>query len=118
MSTIPDDVSTGPGVSGGTGVMATDSTQARYACLAERLGEAEGPVTPEMIKVALASRDSPDNPVSRRVEPDQTNVIGYTAGAMVYVLDGQPRMELADGSPCSTDLPFDFAGDSMDEAVE
>ena len=90
------------------GVMASANTLARYDCLTRRIGQ--GRVTPETIKAALASRDDAQHPVSRRVEPGQANVIGFTAGAMVYVLENPPHMEMAAGPPCSTDwMPFRFA---------
>jgi hypothetical protein len=102
-----DDVATGA-TAPDEGAMAPVNSQARYACLTRRIGAA-AEVTPELIKAALASRDDPANPVSRRVDPANPNVIGFTAGAMVYTLDQDPRMELAAGPPCSTGfLPFRF----------
>lgn len=90
------------------GAMASANTLARYDCLTRRIGQ--GRVTPEIIKATLASHDDAEHPVSRTVAPGQTNVIGFTAGAMVYVLENPPHMELAAGPPCSTDfLPFGFA---------
>jgi isopenicillin-N N-acyltransferase like protein len=90
------------------GAMASANTLARYDCLTRRIGE--GRVTAETIKAALASRDDAEHPVSRTVAPGQSNVIGFTAGAMVYVLENPPHMELAAGPPCSTEfLPFGFA---------
>ena len=106
---VNEDAATGQASPGSAGVMASENTRARYACLTERIGEAQAPVTPEVIKATLSSRDHPDHPVSRRVEPGNPNVIGYTAGAMIYVLGETPHMELAAGPPCSTDfLPFGF----------
>ena len=90
------------------GAMASANTLARYDCLTRRIGS--GRITPEIIKATLASRDDADHPVSRTVAPGQVNVIGFTAGAMVYVMENPPRMELAAGPPCSTDfLPFAFS---------
>jgi len=83
------------------GVMASDNTVERYACLSRRIGS--GRVTEESIKATLASRDHPHHPVSRRVEPGAEHVIGFTAGGMIYVLESPPRLELAAGPPCSTE---------------
>lgn len=113
-----DEAASGAGTAAGEGAMASENSRARYACLTRRIGGAEE-VTPELIKATLASRDDPDNPVSRRVDPDKPNVIGFTAGAMIYTLDDDPRMELAAGPPCSTEfLPFRFETAVARDAAE
>jgi isopenicillin-N N-acyltransferase-like protein len=99
---VNDDLTRGSGLPEAAGAMAAENTHARYACLTRRIGAIQAPVTLEVIKATLRSRDDSSHPVSRRLEPDNPNAIGYTAGAMVYILDETPRMELAAGPPCST----------------
>ena len=113
---VNDDLTCGSGLPENAGAMAAANTRARYDCLTRRIGETNSPITLDVVKATLRSRDDENHPVSRRIEPGNPNVIGYTTGAMVYILDETPRMELAAGPPCSTEF-MSFALEPA-EAVE
>ena len=87
------------------------NSEARLTSICGRLGDLSRLVTLNDIKAALAAHDDPDNPVSRRVDPNNiSNSIGYTAGASIYELDNPPRLHLAAGPPCETDFEcFEFS---------
>ena len=53
---------------------------------------------------ALASEEDPANPVARRLDPSKPNIIGYTAGTVIYELSDQPVLHFAAGPPSVT--PF------------
>lgn len=84
------------------GVMASENTLERYACLDRRIGAPGARIDEATIKATLASRDHAEHPVSRRIVAGRENAIGFTAGGMIYVLECPPRLELAAGPPCST----------------
>jgi hypothetical protein len=88
------------------------NSSARLKSISDRLGDTSRLMTIEDIKAALSAHDDPDNPVSRRINPDNIgNSIGYTAGSSIYELAGKPRLHLASGPPCETEFKiFDFKG--------
>ena len=81
----------------------TKNSEARLASIADRLGDTSRTVTLDDTKAALAAHDDPDNPVSRRIIPENAgDSIGYTAGSSIYELSDVPQLHLAAGPPCET----------------
>lgn len=80
------------------------NSRARYQSVYQRLGWPDAAVSLADAKAALSAHDDPEHPVSRTYEPaDLANLIGFTAGSVVYELDGEcPVLHLASGPPCST----------------
>ena len=81
------------------------NSTARLTSICDRLGDTSRLMTLEDVKAALSAHDDPDNPVSRRINPDNIgNTIGYTAGACIYELGTIPKLHLASGPPCETEF--------------
>jgi len=82
------------------------NSQARMQSMENRLGDTHKTMGLEDIKAALSAHDDPQNPVSRQLNKEnQTNTIGYTAGASIYEFSASPILHLAAGPACET--PFE-----------
>ena len=78
---------------------------ARLESISERLSDSDHAITIADIKAALGAHDDPSNPVSRRINPENSNSsIGYTAGSSIYELGVKPRLHFAAGPPCETEF--------------
>lgn len=86
-----------------------ENTQARFDSISSRLG-GDVPITLNNIKAALSAHDDENNPVSRKLIPENTGCsIGYTAGSSIYECSENPRLHLASGPPCETEYRiFEF----------
>ena len=81
------------------------NSQARMQSMENRLGDTHKTMGLEDIKAALSAHDDPQNPVSRQLNKEnQTNTIGYTAGASIYEFSASPILHLAAGPACETPL--------------
>ena len=79
------------------------------------MGEA---VDIDAIKDLLASRDDPDYPISRTKPAAGGDVMGYTAGSVIYVLGRRSYLEVAAGPPSETTYRrVDFASEYPSRAV-
>lgn len=79
------------------------NSHSRYSSIAGRLVHNSDTVSLEKIKAALCAKDDPFYPVSLEFKPlTEYNVIGFTAGSMIYELNGSPKLHLASGPPSIT----------------
>lgn len=80
------------------------NSRARYASIHNRLGRPGTAVSVDTAKAALSAHDDAEYPVSVTGDPnDPSNLIGFTAGSVIYELDAErPVLHLASGPPCST----------------
>ena len=103
----------------GAGAMAPTNSEIRYEGLTRRIAAPGARITEAVIKETLCSRDDPRHPISRAADPDDPNLVGFTAGAMIYnTLADDPKVELAAGPPHETDfMTFRFAAAAAQEAA-
>jgi predicted choloylglycine hydrolase len=80
------------------------NSRARYVSIHDRLGRPGMTVSVDRAKAALSAHDDAEYPVSVSGDPkDPSNLIGFTAGSVIYELDTErPVLHLAPGPPCST----------------
>lgn len=91
-----------------------ENSVARYACLGQRLGSAQAPVTSDDIKATLSSHDDIEHPVSKVAVPGNVFKMGFTAGSTIYALGEHPHLEFAAGPPCCTEYRrFGFRNGAM-----
>ena len=87
------------------------NTWSRFASVAARTVNRDGPITLDDLKAALRAKDDPENPVCRDLSTDiNASLIAYTAGSMIYDLGQDPKLHLAAGPPSESEfLTFEFS---------
>jgi len=79
------------------------TSEARFASLEGRIGDASRPSSIHGIKEALAAKDDPAAPVCRDgssgMPGDPDDHIGFTFASLLFVLDTPPYIEMAAGPP-------------------
>jgi isopenicillin-N N-acyltransferase-like protein len=81
------------------------NSHSRYSSIAGRLVHNSATISLDKIKSALCAKDDPVYPVSLEFKPSaENNVIGFTAGSMIYELSSSPKLHLASGPPSITEF--------------
>jgi len=93
------------------------NSMARMASIESRLIAPGQTVDLDSCKAALASEDDPANPIARRLDTDKPNIIGYTAGTVIYELSDQSALHFAAGPASVTPFQsYKFAAKARDAA--